>query len=79
MIPTLGEFAQAVTAGALAYNIWQTWRVKNAVIEVKKQTDGITEKLVSTAEKASLAEGKAAGLVEGHADGLEQGRNEERK
>lgn len=70
-MPTLGELAQLVTALALAYNIWQTWRVKKNVQIIEKATNSMQDALVASTAKASLAEGTAAGL--------EQGRNEERK
>ena len=70
-MPTLAELAQLITAVALAYNIWQTWRVKKNVQVIEKATNSMKDALVAATAKASLAEGTAVGL--------EQGRNEERK
>ena len=74
----LSDGAQLVTAAALAYNIWQTWRVKTNVIELKEHTNSKMDALLVVTAKAAEREGTAAGIVEGHAAGLEQGRNEER-
>ena len=78
-MPTLAEIAQLITAAALAYNIWQTWRVKKNVQIIETATNSMKDALVAATAKAGLAEGTAAGIAEGHAAGLEQGRNEERK
>jgi hypothetical protein len=79
MISELSAIAQVITAVALAYNIWQTWRVKKNVVTIEKATNSMKDALVAASSKAGIAEGTAAGLVEGHAAGLEQGRAEERK
>ncbi len=75
-MPTLTEFAQLITAVALAYNIWQTWRVKKNVQIIETSTNSMKDALVAATSKAGVAEGTAAGIVEGHAAGLEQGRQE---
>ncbi len=67
---SVGEVAQLVGALALAYNIWQTWRVKKNVEVIEIATNSMKDALVASTAKASEAEG--------HAKGLEQGR-EERK
>jgi len=77
-IPTLAEVAQVITSVALAYNIWQTWRVKKNVQVIETATNSMKDQLVAATAKASVAEGTAAGIVEGHAAGLEQGRQEVR-
>ena len=63
--------AAIINALAIAYNVWQTWRVKQNVEIIEKATNSMKDALVAATAKASLAEGTAAGL--------EQGRNEERK
>jgi len=77
-MPTLAEVAQLITAAALAYNIWQTWRVKKNVQVIETATNSMKDALVLATSKAGIAEGTAAGIVEGHAAGLEQGRQETR-
>jgi hypothetical protein len=67
-IDTITRFIIAIS---VAYNIWQTWRVKKNVQIIEKATNSMKDALVSATAKASLAEGTAAGL--------EQGRNEPRK
>ena len=66
-MPTLAEVAQIITAAALAYNIWQTWRVKKNVAEVKenvqvieKATNSLTDRLV----ESTRIEAHAAGMKE---------------
>lgn len=83
LFTALGIFLTAVTSFAAFVQSWRNGKVAqataSAVVDIKKQTDGINEQLVKVTGKAALAEGTAAGIVEGHAAGLEQGRNEERK
>ena len=79
MFEHISAIAQLISACALAYNIWQTWRVKRNVKKIEIAANGMQEALLAATGKSSLAEGTAAGLVEGHAAGLDQGRNEMRK
>jgi hypothetical protein len=79
MFEYLDSAIRLIVALSVAYNIWQTWRVKKDVHTIEKATNSMKDALVAATGKASLAEGTAAGLVEGHAAGLDQGRNEVRK
>ena len=71
-----GSIAALINALAVAYNIWQTWRVKTNVKIIEVATNSMKDALVAATQKAATAEGMAAGMVEGHAAGLDQGRNE---
>ena len=77
-MPTVGDVTQLITALTIAYNVWQTWRVKQNVQKIETATNSMKDALVAATAKASLAEGTAAGLAEGHSLGLDQGRKEER-
>ncbi len=66
-MPTLADVAQLITAAALAYNIWQTWRVKKNIQNVgdnvkiiEKATNSLTDRLVET----TRTEAHAAGMKE---------------
>jgi hypothetical protein len=52
----------AAVFGYLAHN--NSVSNKVLLVEVKKQTDGITEKLVASTERAALSEGHAAGVAD---------------
>lgn len=67
-MPSLAEVAQLVTAVALAYNIWQTWRVKKNVQVIETATNSMKDALVEATAKASLAEGTAVGLKQGRSE-----------
>jgi hypothetical protein len=71
MFDHLSAVAQLISSLALAYNIWQTWRVKQNVITIERATNSMKDALVAATAKASLLEGTAVGL--------EQGRNEGKK
>ena len=79
MFDHLAGIAQLISALALAYNIWQTWRVKKNVLTIEKATNSMKDALIEATGKAAGAEGFIAGRVEGRAAGLEIGRNEIRK
>jgi hypothetical protein len=70
MTEFLVGIAQVITSLAVAYNIWQTWHVKENVKIIEKATNSMKDALVAATDKAARAEGTATGL--------EQGRNEER-
>ena len=70
MFEHLDSITRFIIAVAVAYNIWQTWRVKKDVKVIEKATNSMKDALIVATAKASLAEGTAAGL--------EQGRNEKR-
>jgi hypothetical protein len=79
----IGDVAQLIIALTVVFNCWQSWRngrkaeqIKAGVSEIKAQTNGLTEALVSSASKAAMVEGAAAGFAAGSAMGLEQGRKE---
>ena len=68
MMPSFAEIAQLMTAGALVFNCWQTWRngrhakdIKSEVADIKKQTNGITEKLLQVTKDAEFAKGVKQG------------------
>jgi hypothetical protein len=71
MFDHVDTITRLIIAISVAYNIWQTWRVKKDVKIIEKATNSMKDALV-------LATGKAA-LAEGTAIGLEQGRSEPRK
>ena len=79
MFEHVDTITRLIIAISVAYNIWQTWRVKKNVQIIEKATNSMKDALVAATAKASLSEGTAAGIVEGHAAGLDQGRNEVRK
>jgi hypothetical protein len=72
MYASLGEIAQAVGAGVLVFNCWQTWRngrkskrIEENVKVIEIATNSMKDALVAATAKASLAEGTAAGLQQG--------------
>ena len=71
MFEHVDTITRLIIAISVAYNIWQTWRVKKNVQIIEKATNSMKDALIESTAKASLAEGTAAGL--------EQGRNEPRK
>jgi hypothetical protein len=71
MFEHVDSVTRLIIAVSVAYNIWQTWRVKKDVKTIEKATNSMKDALIESTAKASLAEGTAAGL--------EQGRNEPRK
>jgi hypothetical protein len=71
MFEHVDTLTRLIIAISVAYNIWQTWRVKKNVQIIEKATNSMKDALIESTAKASLAEGTAAGL--------EQGRNEPRK
>ena len=71
MWESIDTITRLIIAISVAYNIWQTWRVKKNVKIIEKATNSMKDALVAATGKAALAEGTAIGL--------EQGRNEPRK
>lgn len=69
----LGDIAQLITAIAVAYNIWQTWRVRKKsrqimtdVADVKEQTNGLNSKILELTGDAKFNEGLLQGRHEGN-------------
>ena len=71
MFEHVDTITRLIIALSVAYNIWQTWRVKKDVKIIEKATNSMKDALIVATAKASLSEGTAIGL--------EQGRNEIRK
>jgi hypothetical protein len=71
MWESIDTLTRLIIAISVAYNIWQTWRVKKNVQIIEKATNSMKDQLVAATAKASLSEGTALGL--------EQGRSEPRK
>ena len=65
---TIGEGAQMITAIAACIGAISSLRNSSRLKKVEQATDGLTDRLVKSTDRAATAEG--------HAEGLAQGRDE---
>ena len=67
-MPTLTEVTQFIIAVTVAYNVWQTWRVKANVQKIEIATNSMKDALVKATGDAAMAQGTAIGLERGRSE-----------